>query len=234
MTKVLLIDDNPNRLPSLKPALENNGHQVFVSDSGYSGVKIAWQESPDLVILNLHLPTMDGFEMCRRLRELGVPYVLVTDHRRNDKSAVKALEMGADDYISYPIETPVLLVKIRTLMRRNNRHAKGKASVFDDGHLLVDLDTRRVEISGEPVKLTPTEFRLLSVLLRNMGRVITHEDLIREIWGTDKDASLGSLKLYIHYLRNKIETHPKKPYYLLAEWGIGYRFREPERIAQMV
>lgn len=233
MIKVLLIDDNPNRLPSLKPALENNGYHVFITDSGYSGVKTAWQEAPDLVILNLHLPTMDGFEICRRLRELGVPYVLVADHRHNEKSAVKSLEMGADDYISYPIEIPVLLVKIQTLMRRNNKHATEKSTVFDDGHLLVDLDTRRVEVRGELVKLTPTEFRLLSVLLINMGRVISHEDLIREIWGTEKDTSLGSLKLYIHYLRNKIETRPKKPYYLLAEWGIGYRFREPDRMAQI-
>ena len=234
MVKVLLIDDNPNRLPTLKPMLKDNGYQVFIADNGYSGVKTAWHESPDLVILNLHLPTMDGFEICRRLRELGVPYVLVTDHRHNEKSAVKSLEMGADDYISHPIEIPILLVKIQTLMRRNNKHASGKSPVFDDGYLLIDLDTRKVEVHGESVKLTPTEFRLVSVLLRNIGRVITHEDLIREIWGTEKDASLGSLKLYIHYLRSKIETHPKKPYYLLAEWGIGYRFREPDRIVQVV
>jgi len=227
MTKILLIEGDPNRLQTLESALlGNDNYQLITADRGYAGIKLAWRESPELAILNLHLPTKDGFEVCRRLRELGVPFVLATSHKYDEKSIVKALEMGADDYIRYPPEAPVLLAKIRTLLRRNNFRSGDKKSTYDDGHLLVDLDSRRVEKQGDPVKLTPTEFRLLSVLMRHSGRVITHENLIREIWGTEKDTSLGSLKLYIHYLRQKIEDHPKKPQYLLAEWGIGYRFRE--------
>jgi two-component system KDP operon response regulator KdpE len=142
--------------------------------------------------------------------------------------------MGADDYLRQPIEMPVLLAKIRTLMRRNNRQASTQVTFYNDGELLIDLDNRRVEMRGEPVKLTPTEFRLLSILLRKVGRVVAHEELIKEVWGTEKDVSLGSLKLYIHYLRQKIEDRPRKPHYLLAEWGIGYRLREakPDQASQ--
>jgi two-component system KDP operon response regulator KdpE len=142
---------------------------------------------------------------------------------------VKSLEMGADDYLPKPVEVPILLAKIRMLMRRNNQHIPSKPPTYDDGKLLIDLDKRRVELDSRPVKLTRTEFRLLSILLHRVGRVVTHEDLIREVWGTEKETSLGSLKLYIHYLRQKIEDHPKQPYYLLAEWGIGYRLRKPNQ-----
>lgn len=227
MTKILLIDSDVTVLKSLRRVLENDNYYVFTADDSQDGLKIAWKQAPDLVILDLMMPAMDGFETCRRLRELGIPSVLVTNNRQDERSVVKALEMGADDYLRKPIEIPILLAKIRTLMRRNEQYAPN-ISIYDDGQLLVDLDSRRVEIRGESVKLTPTEFRLLSILLHRAGRVVTHEELIREVWGTDKDVSLGSLKLYIHYLRQKLEERPRKPHYLLAEWGIGYRFRDLE------
>jgi len=227
MTRILVIDDDTTVLESLKLALDDEGYQVFTATSGQEGMEIAWQTSPDLVILNLLLPVMDGFETCRRLRELGIQSILVTSPRHDERSVVRALEMGADDYLRQPVEIPILLAKIRTLMRRNHQQTPNQMTVYDDGELLIDLDTRRVEMRGQPVKLTPTEFRLLSILLRKVGRVVAHEELIREVWGTEKDVSLGSLKLYIHYLRQKLEDRPRKPRYLLAEWGIGYRFHEP-------
>ena len=226
MTKILLIDNDLNRLRFLTHSLSSDGYEVFTADTGNAGIKLAWHQSPEIVILNLLLPTMDGFEACRRMRELGIPFILVTSVQHNEKSVIKALEMGADDYIRYPIEIPVLLVKLRTLMRRTNGHSLNKLTIYDDGYLLIDMDVRRVEVEGKAVKLTPTEFRLLSILLKKMGKVVSHEELIKEIWGTEKDTSLGSLKLYIHYLRQKIEVHPRNPHYLLAEWGVGYRFKE--------
>ena len=228
MTKILVIDDNVATLQSLKSSLEAEGHRVFVAENGQRGMEVAWQQSPDLVLLELVLPVMDGFETCRRLRELGIRSILVMSHQHDERSVVRALEMGADDYLRRPVEVPILLAKIRTLMRRNNRHTSNNSKVYNDGQLLIDLENRRVEMRGEPVKLTPTEFRLLSILLRRVGRVVAHEELIREVWGTEKDVSLGSLKLYIHYLRQKIEDRPRRPHYLLAEWGIGYRLREPK------
>jgi two-component system KDP operon response regulator KdpE len=224
MTRILVIDDDVIMLQLFQLALENEGYQVLIASSGQDGLDLAWRETPDLVLLDLLMPVMDGFETCRRLREMGIQSILVTSHRHDERSVVRALEMGADDYLRQPVEMAVLLAKIRTLMRRNPR--ANAALVYNDGELLIDLELRRVELRGQPLKLTPTEFRLLTILLRRLGHVVSHEDLIREVWGTDKEVSIGSLKLYIHYLRQKIEDNPRKPRYLLAEWGIGYRFRE--------
>ena len=229
MTRVLLIDDDVNILNPLEKALENEGYQVFTAASGQAGLEIVREQIPDLVILDLVMPGMNGFETSHRLYELGVQSVLIIGPR-NERNVIKSLEMGADDYLPKPIAVPILLAKVRMLLRRNSRQQTLlKLPTYDDGRLMIDLSNRRVEVCGKPVKLTRTEFRVLSILLRRTGRVVTHEDLIKEIWGTEKETSLGSLKLYIHYLRQKIEDHPKKPYYLLAEWGIGYRLRKPQQ-----
>jgi two-component system KDP operon response regulator KdpE len=228
-TKILLIDDDPTILQLLKLFLENEGYQVMAAESGSAGLEIAAKQLPDLVIVDLIMPVLDGFETSRRLRELGVQSILVMSHRHDERSVIRSLEMGADDYLRKPFAVPIFLAKIRTLLRRNGQaHSDDTASLYDDGQLLIDLDRRHVELRGELVQLTPTEFRLLSILLRNVGRVVSHEELIREVWGTEGGATIASLKVYIHYLRHKIEDHPKKPHYLLAEWGIGYRLREPK------
>ncbi len=234
MTKILLIDDDPMILQLLRLFLKNEGYQVTVAESGMEGMEVAQRDLPDLVILDLMMPVMDGFETCRRLRELGVQSILVISNRRDERSMVRVLELGADAYLHKPFELPVLLAKIRTLFRRVGQRTPRESMIYDDGHLLIDLNKRRIEVGGEMVQLTATEFRLLSILLRNVGRVVPHEELIREVWGTEKDVGLTSLKLYIHYLRRKIENKPKKPYYLLAEWGVGYRLREPKPVSQLV
>jgi two-component system KDP operon response regulator KdpE len=233
MTDILLIDDDPMILQLLKHFLENEGYQVSTTDRGANGVEMAYDQTPDLVILDLVMPGMDGFETCRRLREIGVQTILVISSRRDERSVIRALDLGADAYLYKPFELSVLLAKIRTLLRRAGQQVPSECKLYDDGHLLIDLDKRRVEIDGNTVQLTATEFRLLSILLNNVGRVVSHEELIQQVWGTEKSSGLTSLKLYIHYLRRKIEERPKKPYYLLAEWGIGYRLREPERISSM-
>ena len=233
MTRILLIDDDPMILQLLKHFLENEGYQVTVADRGTEGVQIAQKELPDLIILDLMMPGMDGFETCRRLREFGIQTVLVISSRRDERSVIRALDLGADAYLYKPFELSVLLAKIRTLMRRVGQQVPAECRLYDDGRLLIDLDKRRVEIEGNGVQLTATEFRLLSILLNNVGRVVSHEELIRQVWGTEKESGLTSLKLYIHYLRRKIEERPKRPYYLLAEWGIGYRLREPDTVSSL-
>lgn len=228
-TRILLIDDDPTILQLLKLFLENEGYLVMVAESGTAGLELAAKQMPDLAIIDLIMPVLDGFESCRRLREFGVQSILVMSHRHDERSVIRSLEMGADDYLRKPFAVPIFLAKIRTLLRRNGQSDYSEAPLmYDDGQLLIDLDRRHVEVHGEFVQLTPTEFRLLSILLRNVGRVVSHEELIREVWGTEGGATIASLKVYIHYLRNKIEDHPKKPHYLLAEWGIGYRLREPK------
>jgi two-component system KDP operon response regulator KdpE len=222
------MDDDITTLNTLEKALKNQGYQVFTASSRQAGLEIARKQLLDLVILDMVMPKTDCYEVIQRLHELGIISILILGPRNDERSVVKCLEMGADDYLSKPIVVPILLARIRMLMRRNNQHIPVKPPTYNDGKLLIDLNSRRVEIHGKPVKLTRTEFRLLSILLRRTGRVVTHEELIKEIWGTEKETSLGSLKLYIHYLRQKIEDKPQEPYYLLAEWGIGYRLRRPK------
>ena len=234
MTRILLIDDDPMILQLLKHFLENEGYQVAVADRGAEGVAIAQKQLPDIVILDLMMPGMDGFETCRRLREFGIQTVLVISSRRDERSVIRALDLGADAYLYKPFELAVLLAKIRTLLRRVGQQVPSECRLYNDGHLLIDLDRRRVEVDGQAVQLTATEFRLLSILLNNVGRVVSHEELIRQVWGAEKASGLTSLKLYIHYLRRKIEERPKKPHYLLAEWGIGYRLREPEPVSSLM
>jgi two-component system KDP operon response regulator KdpE len=232
-TRFLLIDDDPTILQLLKLFLENEGYQVMIAESGSAGLEMASKQLPDLVIVDLIMPVLDGFETSRRLRELGVQSILVMSHRHDERSVIRSLEMGADDYLRKPFAVPIFLAKIRTLLRRNGQSGDDEAtSLYDDGQLLIDLERRHVAVRGELVQLTPTEFRLLTILLRNVGRVVSHEELIREVWGTEGGATVASLKVYIHYLRQKIEDRPKKPHYLLAEWGIGYRLREPKMVTQ--
>jgi two-component system KDP operon response regulator KdpE len=228
MAKILLIDDDRAVLEKLKTPLESEGYQVFTADNGKKAVDIAKHQYPDMAILDLVMPKMDGYETSHRLREFGVQSILMLGPEDDERSVVKSLQMGADDYMPKPIEVPILLARIRRLMRRHIKNSQTKAAVYDDGQLFIDLTSRRVELRGEVVKLTHTEFRLLSILLHQVGKVVSHEQLIKEVWGTDKEVSLGSLKLYIHYLRQKLEDQPRKPYYLLAEWGTGYRLRAPE------
>ena len=233
MMKILLVDDDPTILQLLKLFLENEGYQVLAAESGSLALEMASKQLPDLAIVDLIMPVLDGFETSRRLRELGVQSVLVMSHRHDERSVIRALEMGADDYLRKPFAVPIFLAKIRTLLRRNGHQVLNESVLmYDDGQLLIDLERRHVEVRGELVQLTPTEFRLLSILLRNVGRVVSHDELIREVWGTEGGASIASLKVYIHYLRQKIEDRPRKPHYLLAEWGIGYRLREPKPMTQ--
>jgi two-component system KDP operon response regulator KdpE len=232
MTKILLVDDDPTILELLKLFLEKEGYKVMVAESGAVGLEIAARQLPDLAIVDLIMSGLDGFETSRRLRELGVQSILVMSHRHDERSVIRSLEMGADDYLRKPFAVPIFLAKIRTLLRRNGQSdGTEMGSVYDDGQLLIDLERRHVEVRGKLVQLTPTEFRLLAILLHNVGRVVSHEELIREVWGTEGGATIASLKVYVHYLRHKIEDHPRKPHYLLAEWGIGYRLREPKLTA---
>ncbi|RME78862.1 MAG: DNA-binding response regulator [Chloroflexi bacterium] len=227
MSKILLIDDDSMVLQLLKHFLENEGYLVKTANTSRDGLELARHQPYFLAIVDLLMPVVDGYEVCRRLRELGVENILVLTDRQDERSVIRALEVGADAYLYKPFELPVLLAKIRTLLRRSGLHTPQICRQYDDGHLHIDLDRRLVELDGHTVQLTATEFRLLAILLQNVGRVVPHEELISKIWGGSKKSGLTSLKLYVYYLRRKIEDQPKDPYYVLAEWGIGYRLREP-------
>lgn len=226
MANILVIDDDVMALQLMEILLNKEGYQVFTAKNGRLGLEIVRKNIIDLVLLDLMMPGMDGFETCRRLRDEGVTSIIMMSSRQDEKNVVKALDMGVDDYIRKPVDLSVLSVKIRLVIRRSKTPAPTEVYKYDDGVLRIDLEKRVVEKNGVRVKLTPTEFRLLAALLRRIDRVVHHTLLIQEVWGTNKGISLGSLKLYIYYLRRKIETDPDNPHYLLAEWGVGYRFRD--------
>jgi two-component system KDP operon response regulator KdpE len=226
---ILVIDDDQDLGQMLRTQLERRDYHAVVASSGREGLQKAYQVRPDLVILDIMMPGMDGFEVCRRLRELSnVPIIMLT--ARNMKGdVVKGLEAGADDYLTKPFSSAELDARIQAVLRRTsskNGPNSSRSSFYSNGHLSIDFDRRIVTVRGERVDLTPTEFKLLSCLVRNEGRVLPHRYLLTEVWGPEYADEVDYVKLYIRYLRLKLEDDPSDPVYILTEWGVGYRFSE--------
>ena len=226
---ILVIDDDKDLTFMLKAQLERKNHKVVVASSGREGLQKAYQARPDLIILDIMMPGMDGWEVCRRLRELSsVPIIMLTA-RSMKGDVVKGLESGADDYLVKPFSATELDARIHAVLRRS-RNSGGPggshSSFYSNGYLTVDFDRRIVKIRSKKIDLTPTEFDLLSCLVRNEGRVLPHRYLLTEVWGSEYADEVDYVKLYIRYLRLKIEENPSDPVYIQTEWGIGYRFSE--------
>ncbi len=226
---ILVIDDDPDLRLMLKAQLERKTYRVVLASSGRDGLQKAYQARPDLIILDIMMPGMDGWEVCQRLRELSsVPIIMLT--ARNMKGdVVKGLESGADDYLTKPFGGAELDARIQAVLRRSgnsNGMGRSRSSFYSNGYLTIDFDRRIVRVRGETVDLTPTEFKLLSCLVRNEGRVLPHCYLLTEVWGPEYADEVDYVKLYIRYLRLKIEEDPKEPVYIQTEWGVGYRFSE--------
>ncbi len=222
--KILVIDDEETTAQLLTILLEHRGFEVVKATRADDGLRKAYRNQPDLVLLDIMMPDIDGWEVCRRLRELSdVPIIFLTA-KNDSRDIVRGLEMGADDYIVKPHDNDELVARIKAHLRRAPRNAIQEELVFDGGAFRINLLNREVTVAGEPCHLTPKEFALLSVLARNAGRVLTRKELVSEAWGTEYADAIDSLKLYIHYLRKKIEQDPNHPAYILTSRGVGYRF----------
>jgi DNA-binding response OmpR family regulator len=222
--KILVIDDERTTVDLLTILLEHKGYEVVTAYRAEEGLRKAYRTQPDLVLLDIMMPEVDGWEVCRRLRELSdVPIVFLTA-RTDVKDVVKGLEMGADDYIVKPYDNDELVARIRAHLRRVPRPTISEERVFDGGRFRINFLNREVFVDDEQRHLTPKEFSLLSVLARNAGRVVTRRELVTEAWGTEYGDAIDSLKLYIHYLRKKLERDPGRPDYILTSRGVGYRF----------
>jgi two-component system KDP operon response regulator KdpE len=197
-----------------------------VAHDAISGLQKAYALKPDLIILDIMLPDIDGWQTCRRFREMSdVPIVMLTA-LGSQESMVQGLELGADAYLVKPVTTEELVARIRALLRRASRSKfdeNSRTSIFSYGNLVIDFDKREVTVDHQRVDLTPIEFRLLSILAQHKGRVVPHEYLLREIWGPDYVDEIHYLRLYISYLRHKIEKNASKPRLIYNEWGVGYR-----------
>jgi two-component system KDP operon response regulator KdpE len=224
---VLVVDDETPIRRFLRAALDGNGYRVLEAESARDALREAATRSPDLVLLDLGLPDLDGVEVTRRLREWsGVPIVVVSA-RGQERDKIAALDAGADDYVTKPFAMGELMARMRVALRHRARLADGaEESVVMVGGLTLDLGKREVRVDGREVKLTPTEFRLLAMLARHRGRVLTHDHLLREVWGPSYVSHHHNLRVCMSQLRHKLEPEPSRPRLLLTEPGVGYRLRE--------
>jgi two-component system KDP operon response regulator KdpE len=220
-TVVLFIDDEVQMRRLIRACLERNGYGVLEAATGEEGISSAIDFQPDIIILDLGLPDMDGLAVLQRLREWSKVPVIVLSVRDRDSDKVAALDGGANDYLSKPFSTSELLARLRVVQRYQQPSAK--AAPFVTGHLQVDLALRTVKVQGQPVKLSRTEYSLLRYFVQHAGRVLTHSQLLREIWNLDDVEKTARLRVYVTYLREKIETNPAKPELLITVPGVGYR-----------
>jgi two-component system, OmpR family, KDP operon response regulator KdpE len=223
---VVLIEDEPQIRRFLRTVLPGQGYTLFEADSGERGLVETAVRKADIVILDLGLPDMDGVEVVQRLREWSAVPVIVLSARAQEEDKVAALDAGADDYLTKPFGVSELLARLRVALRHAQRSPEG-TQMFESGPLKVDLSARRVEIGGREVHLTPIEYRLLSVLVRHAGKVLTHRQLLRDVWGPSHVEHAHYLRIYMAQLRRKLEEDSAQPRFLLTEPGVGYRLAAP-------
>jgi two-component system, OmpR family, KDP operon response regulator KdpE len=225
---VLVIDDEPQIVRALRTILTEKGFKVSVAGRGEEGLTLAAADPPDIVILDLGLPDMDGIEVCARLREWTECPIIVLSVRDTERDKVAALDKGADDYLTKPFGIEELLARVRVALRHSARTRGAPTSLVKAGPLSIDLAWHLVTRAGEEVKLTATEFKLLAYLAANRGRVLTHKSILIHVWDPADADHTEYLRVYMRQLRKKLEADPDRPQYILTEPGIGYRFLADE------
>jgi two-component system KDP operon response regulator KdpE len=220
----LVVDDEPQIRRLLTVTLEANACRVLTASSGQEGLVLAAQHRPSVVILDLGLPDLSGQEVLRRLREWSNVPVLILSVQDDEAGKVAALDAGADDYVTKPFNTNELLARLRVALRHAMKSEE--SAVYQAGSLVVDLATRRVSVNGREVKLSVTEYNLLRFLVRHAGKVLTHRQILREVWGQGHEEHTHYLRVYVAHLREKIEADPSRPELISTESGVGYRLRE--------
>ena len=222
---VLVVDDDKNLRISVGAHLERAGYEVLTATDGREALRVTYGERPDLIILDVMMPELDGFETLEMLREVSnVPVIMLTV-RSDEDDKVRGLELGADDYMTKPFGARELVSRVKAVLRRTQGPATpGEAILQIDDRLSVDYNRQEVIVEGERIRLRPTEFRMLYHLIENAGWVVPHETLLAKVWGYEYREEIQYLRLYVTYLRKKIEPDPSNPRYILTERGIGYRF----------
>lgn len=225
--KVLVVDDEPKIRMLIRANLEARDYEVYLAQDGVEAVEMAGRVDPDVIVLDVNMPRMDGIEACRRIREWADMPIIILSVREEEKDKVRALDEGADDYLTKPFGIEELLARIRVALR----HSAGAAPatpVFTAGHLEVDLSKRMVKRQGQIVKLTRTEYELLAYLVSQHGKVLTHKELLRNVWGPKYGEESEYVRVFIRQLRSKIEDDPSNPQFIVTEPRIGYRFVKPD------
>jgi len=224
--KILIVDNDPvfNRLVEL--VLSRAGYKVSSAIGGVEGLRLLFKKRPDMVLLDVDMPTIDCWQTYRRIRDIcDVPVIMLSGRRKSEQYVVRGLNSGADDYITKPVGGRELLARVQAVLRRRQPPSAVDGIAYSDNILNIDLDKRRVILSGERVCLTPKEFKLFSLLLRNADCVVSHKTLLEKVWGWEYANDIDHVRICIWHLRRKIEPQPSKPRYIINEPGVGYIFR---------
>jgi DNA-binding response OmpR family regulator len=224
--RILIVDDDPKTAELIRLYLERDGYQTLVANDGRLALELARQRHPDLIVLDLMLPSVDGLDICRILRfESSIPIIMVTARTTEDDKLL-GLDLGADDYISKPFSPRELLARIRAVLRRVGNTVSKEPSSVQVGELEVDFLSYSVRLRGQAVRLTPKEFKLLEILIRAPGRAFSRLDLLEQVFGFDYEGLERTVDVHIMNLRKKIERNPAQPYYIHTVYGVGYKFSE--------
>lgn len=220
--EVLIIDDEPQIRRLLEIALESNGYKVLQAETGKEGIILAASYLPELILLDIGLPDKNGHELLKELRQWYNKAIIILSVQNSEPDIVMALDNGATDYLTKPFRTAELLARIRSAIRRSQ--IQNNTSVIEIGNLQIDLIARTIKKSNGLLKLTSTEFNLISLFAKNEGRVLTHQFILKEIWGVGYQSETQYLRVFVGSLRKKIEDNPNQPKYIITESGVGYRF----------
>ena len=224
-TRILTIEDENDIRRFLRTTLGANGITVIEAETGKAGLQKASSQTPDIILLDLGLPDMDGMDIIRQLREWGRTPIIVLSARGQESDKVEALELGADDYLTKPFSAGELIARIKVALRHANRPQGDAPFVYDYDNLSIDTAARRVRLDGEDVHLTPIEYKLLAVLARNSGKVLTHGALLNEVWGKHSSDNQTYLRIHTQHLREKLKDDALNPRFIVTEPGIGYRLK---------
>ncbi|MDD5701134.1 MAG: response regulator transcription factor [Dehalococcoidales bacterium] len=228
--KVLVVDDEPRVVQLVSMNLKLEGFNVISAADGYEALEKIIKEMPDIVILDIMMPDMDGYETLKKVRDLSQVPVIFLSVKGEEEDRVRGLDLGADDYITKPFSPRELVSRVRAVLRRvEPENSQRRSEIVVDDDLKIDFDQRKVFVRGREIKLRATEYRLLFQLVSNPGRLLTHETLLSRVWGPEYRDEDQYVRLYITYLRQKIEKDPRNPRYILSERGLGYRFMDFNR-----
>ena len=223
--KILLVEDDNEFSRLTQMWLQNAGYEVLTAQDGAEGMRRVYSSRPDMVLLDTMLPKMDGWEVCRRIREMSDIPVLMVTAKTQKADRLKGFSLGADDYISKPVDFSELVARVQAIFRRSGSEKhENELSSFHDGEIEVEWRSRQVWVRGKRVKLSPTEFKILACLIKNRGWIVTHEQILEKAWGPNYVGDKSFVKLYVRYLRRKIEVNPHEPRLILTERGVGYQF----------
>ena len=232
LKKILVVDDEPVQVRLVEQVLSGKGYNVIKAASGEEAIRLTYESKPDLVILDVMMPGIDGWQTCRCIRETSdVPVIMFTGKRNSEDDVVRGLECGADEYLSKPVGNRELLARVRAALRRAGLPSgQGRKKViFSNEYLTVDVNERKVTVKGERLKLTPREFHLLALLVENAGRIMSHQQMLENVWGWEYIDDVDYVRIYISHLRQKIEADPSQPRYIITEPGVGYYFHPTDQ-----